>query len=275
MLILRMLLRITNLTQAELAELLGVSRASLNSWLSDDSTMSLTSKSNIADFFQFPVSYFDIDLDQDISLYKVIFATLNNSWNRIKLAKEESKSVSIDDKINGILNNLEFDLNDEIEYGDLSDEEIIEGLAGGYNPYTGECFEENHILMVEDVKRILLKLKKTYKELSQIIIKDDLNEEQLELFEKLRKWRWDVSIEEEHATPYLVFSDKDLFNIVCADITKKSDLRQVRGIGPIKYEKYSDDLWEILNPYTHDIEDDPFRSFADFDISLDEDDLPF
>ena len=38
------------------------------------------------------------------SLYKVIFATLSNSWNRIKLENNGKHSCSVDDKINDILN---------------------------------------------------------------------------------------------------------------------------------------------------------------------------
>lgn len=265
MLILRMLLRITNFTQSELASFLGISRASLNFWLSNDSTMSNTSKINIANRFQFPVSYFDVDLDQDITLYRVIFSSLCNSWNRIKYYAE---SNGRDDKIDTILNELESTIfDDSVKNVFLTEEEIIAGLADGYNPYTGECFEENHILQMEDVKRILLKVKNSYGELKRIITKEDLNKEQLDLFEKLRMWRREKALEEEHDKPYLVFSDKDLLNIVSARLNKKTDLLKVKGIGQRKYEKYSKELWDIIKT-------DPFADF-DFEITLDDGDLPF
>ena len=76
MLILKMLLRITGFTQEGLANFVGVTRASINSWLVDDSSMTISSKQNFADKFQFPISYFDIDLDQDLNLYKVVFSIL-------------------------------------------------------------------------------------------------------------------------------------------------------------------------------------------------------
>ena len=84
MLILSMLLRITEWTQEELANYIGISRASINMWLKDDSGMSNKSKETIANLFQFPVSYFSIDLEQDLSLYKIVFSTLYESWKRIK-----------------------------------------------------------------------------------------------------------------------------------------------------------------------------------------------
>ena len=36
-----------------------------------------------SDKFQFPVGYFDIDLEQDLNVYKIVFSTLNDSWKRI------------------------------------------------------------------------------------------------------------------------------------------------------------------------------------------------
>ena len=54
MLILNMILRITGYTQEKLANYLNVSRASINSWLSDDSNMSEKSKRDICDVFHIP-----------------------------------------------------------------------------------------------------------------------------------------------------------------------------------------------------------------------------
>ena len=83
MLILVMLLKITGWTQEKLADFIGVSRVTLNGWLKETSNMTDSSKKNIADKFEFPVSYFDVDLSQDINLYKVIYSTLTSSWERI------------------------------------------------------------------------------------------------------------------------------------------------------------------------------------------------
>lgn len=277
MLILKMLLRITNFTQGELASFLDVSRASLNSWLSDDSTMSISSKTSIANIFQFPVSYFDIDLDQDMSLYRVVFSSLSNSWNRIKNENFAKQYFTTDDKINEILNNLEFDFYSDIEHDALSDEEIIEGLAGGFDPFTGEVFNENHILSIAAVKKIMNRLKKNYSYIKNNCTKEDLSDYQLKIFEKLRVWRKNKSEEEGHYKPYLVCSDKDLVNIILADIEKKEDLRYVTGMGARRYDKYADDIISILMDEDNDFSnffEDPFKDFVG-EVSLTDDDLPF
>jgi transcriptional regulator with XRE-family HTH domain len=55
-----MILRITGFTQEELANYVGVSRASINSWLTNDQSMSDKSKKDICSAFQIPYSFFDI-----------------------------------------------------------------------------------------------------------------------------------------------------------------------------------------------------------------------
>lgn len=109
MLILNMLLRITKFTQEELANYLGVSRASINSWLNDDSSMTDSSKNNIANKFQFPVSYFGIDLKQNLNIYKIIFSTLYDNWKRHNMESNNNSDTNC--RINQILNEVEIDLN--------------------------------------------------------------------------------------------------------------------------------------------------------------------
>jgi len=244
MLILNMILKITGFTQEKLANFIGVSRASINSWLIDDSSMSINSKQSIADKFQFPVSYFNIDLDQDLNIYKVVFSTLYESWKRINVNIVDDNPTL--NKINRIINDIESDFKQAEKY-EFSESEIIEGLVNGYDPFTGEVFDERHILNNEIVKNIMQRLKTNQKYGFSNITKEDLNSEQLELFENLRKWRREKYIEEGYFNAYIVFNDRELFNIILANIKRKEDLKKVKGIGEIKYNKYADDLFSIIN----------------------------
>lgn len=245
MLILNMILRITGFTQENLANYLDVSRASVNSWLSDDSTMSNTSKSNIADKFGFPVMYFDYDLNQNIELYKLIYSTISNYWNKNK------EGFSTLDKINDIINDIEYS---NINLNDYTDAEILDGLINGYNPFTGEVYDSNHILNNQRVKSVLQKLKSKGKFGVKNITKYDLNKEERKLFEALRKWRLDKKIEENFFSAYMVFTDNELINIIKADINKVEDLANIKGIGSIKYNKYADELYRIIKNYKINLE---------------------
>lgn len=266
MLILNMLLRITNYTQEELANFVGVSRASINSWLINDTTMSNHSKENIANKFQFPVSYFDIDLNQDLNLYKIVFSTLYESWKRVNLQNNEE----IDDmfnKINKILNEVVSDYKEtdynNFKFNNISESEILEGLSNGYNPFTGEMFDENHILNNVKVKTIITKMKDNYKNRTITFTKEDLDEEQRILFEKLRKWRKVKTEEEGFHNAYIVFTDRELFNIIFANIKNIEDLRKVKGIGNIKYQKYAHELYKIIKKYKDEEKfEDSFSTFG-------------
>ena len=242
MLILNMILRITGFTQDELAKFIGVSRASINTWLTNDDGMSDNSKKIICDKFQIPMNYFKINLNQDLDYYKLVFSTIYENWKRINNnEKEETTQKRIDDILNQIDSNIE-----PVLYESINELEILEGLSNGYNPFTGEVFEEKHILNNENIKEALTKIYKNYSNGTFKITKEDLNKEQLSLFEELRKWRKEKSISEGYYHAYIVFSDRELINIVTSNIKEKTQLINVKGIGNIKYDKYADELFEII-----------------------------
>ena len=53
--------------------------------------------------------------------------------------------------------------------------------------------------------------------------------------------------EEGFFSAYMIFTNSELINIICANIVNKEDLLSVKGIGNIKYTKYADELFHILN----------------------------
>lgn len=267
MLILNMILRITGFTQEQLANYIGVSRASINSWLIDDKSMGVNSKKRICEKFQIPLNYFQIDLEQNLDYYKLIYSTINENWKRINVDNYTNKTVT--DKINNILNQIESDVT-PILYEKLTENEILRGLSNGYNPFTGEVFENNHILNNQCVKEILQKLYKNYTNGSFSLTIEDLSEEQSKLFEELKKWRKDKYISEGYFNAYLVFNNNELINIITADIKVKEDLLKVKGIGTKKYKKYAEDLFNIIkagkyikNEKSSEEDIDPFMEFSD------------
>ena len=66
------------------------------------------------------------------------------------------------------------------------------------------------------------------------------------MFEELRKWRWDKTKELKYYNAYIVFTDKELINIVTSNIKRKEDLLHVQGIGEKKYQNYGDEIFEII-----------------------------
>lgn len=242
MLILEMILKITGWTQDQLANYLGISRVTINYWLNGNS-ISLNSKKIISDKFNFPISYFDVSLDSNIESYKIMYATLYKSINELKI--NETKTDK--DKILDILNKIES--NEKTIYNkNITELDIIDGLINGYNPFTGEIFSDDHILNNKKVKEIINKLKiKYYKYGVMHIEYTDLSPKQKSLFDKLKEWRINKSREEGYMGAYMVFSDDTLLNLVSGNVHKKEDLLKIKGIGNKKYNKYGDEVYNLLN----------------------------
>ena len=81
---------------------------------------------------------------------------------------------------------------------------------------------------------------------------DDLSNTQYKLFEELRKWRKDMTVKEGFFSAYMVFTDKELINIITSNTNKKEDLLSVKGIANKKYDKYGDDIFYILKTGSYD-----------------------
>ena len=242
MIIIEMILKITGWSQEELAKILGVSRVSVNCWLHGND-ISSSSKKLISEKFQFPINFFSISLDENIEYYKVIYSVLYRNLKEYK--NTDSKESSDKDKIQDILNRIELD--DKTVYEkDISDEDIIDGLINGYDPFTGEVLDENHILNNPRVKDIIKRIKMKNKTSIQNMEYEDLNTKQKELFNELKKWRLKIMYQEGYSGAYLIFTDRTLLNIVCSKIEEKKDLLHIKGIGPSKYQKYGDDLYKII-----------------------------
>lgn len=242
MLILEMIIKITGWTQETLANFLGVSRVTINYWL-NGSDISITSKRLICEKFRIPINYFDVSLDDNIEVYKIIYSTLYDNINTLIIKKEEKNDR---EKILDILNRIDCD-DATIYKRDINEDDIVDAIASGYNPFTGEIYDENHILNNPKVKAVINKMKtKYYKYGITNMEYEDLSINQRILYDKLKKWRSKKTIEEGFYSAYMIFTNKELINIVCANVNKKEDLLNIKGIGGIKYEKYGDSLFKIL-----------------------------
>ena len=248
MIIIEMILKITGWSQDDLAKALGVSRVSINCWLHGND-ISLSSKKMISEKFQFPISFFDISLDENIEYYKVVYSVLYK--NLKQYMNTNSGFASDKDKILDILNRIEID-DKSIYEKDIKDDDIVDGLINGYNPFTGEVFDENHILNNPRVKEVIGRIKLKNKVPSESMTYDDLNSKQQRLFDELREWRLDMMYKEGYSGAYLIFTDKTLINIVCSNITRKEDLLRIKGIGINKYQKYGEDIYNIVRGYNND-----------------------
>ena len=67
-----------------------------------------------------------------------------------------------------------------------------------------------------------------------------------ELFEKLKNWRR-VTANKENIKPYIIFSDTSLIEITNKLPKNLDELKEIRGVGEKKIEKYGDEVLKIIN----------------------------
>ena len=69
-----------------------------------------------------------------------------------------------------------------------------------------------------------------------------------DLFNILRNWRKDRAFK-EGIKPYIIFSDSTLIQISNVVPKNKEELLSIRGMGEKKYEKFGEELLNIINDY--------------------------
>lgn len=77
---------------------------------------------------------------------------------------------------------------------------------------------------------------------------DNLNKENLILFDIFKNWRYEKS-KEQNIPPYIVANDKLLISLTKKLPQTKRDLLEIEGIGENKLNQYGDDIINIINNY--------------------------
>lgn len=277
--IIEIILRATRMSQGELAEYIGVSRASINAWVQNSNVMTFNSRELVAKKFNFPISCFNYNLKNNREKIIEVYNLIKENWNKKnhKYSEIDFLNQVIDELEEKIIEPEELNINREI-----TEEEILDGLSNGYDPFTGEVLSDKHLLNNPKVKELFKTLNKLYLNKSKMISsKEDLNKEEKELFEELRKWRWEKTKEKKYYNAYIVFTNKELINIILANIQRKEDLKLVSGIGPKKYAEYGDEIFEIIKESKKYSEKNKeksnfFSGFSNINLSdIKLDDLPF
>lgn len=77
---------------------------------------------------------------------------------------------------------------------------------------------------------------------------DDLDAEEIALFNTLRAWRREVALEAEKP-PYLIFPDATLLQIAKVKPKTPTQLMSISGVGEKKYERYAEAIFSMMQAY--------------------------
>lgn len=78
------------------------------------------------------------------------------------------------------------------------------------------------------------------------LLKEDEKPINKELFERLKVWRR-IKANKENVKPYIIFSDSSLIEIVNTLPKNLEELKEIRGVGEKKLEKYGEEIINIIN----------------------------
>ena len=132
----------------------------------------------------------------------------------------------------------------------LSDEskDILELLSQGIDPITGEVLPDSHLINNPRIVRALFAIKEVINSKSSKKLNDEdliLSIEEEEVYETLRALRNKIA-KKEQLPAYMILENKPLIRVVKAFPRTEEELLKVKGFGPVKVEKYGDDILDIL-----------------------------
>ena len=125
----------------------------------------------------------------------------------------------------------------------------LELIAHNIDPQTGEIF---NISELSEDKQALYSLQLLAFKLGVSKTKPSsinaLNRPSDQIFTDLKAWRRNESIE-QNVPAFVIFSDTELWQIAEGDVVEPEDLLYVKGINSVKFERYSEAVYEILKQY--------------------------
>lgn len=124
---------------------------------------------------------------------------------------------------------------------------ILDALIAGVDPFTGEIFDDDSLLKTDALLTIFeLAKKELERKISNELSKDDLNPQELEVFERLRKLRANIAAEQGKPA-YTIFKDKALVGMAKVLPKNEQEMLSISGIGKSLFDKYGESFLELLN----------------------------
>ncbi|MBB6715578.1 HRDC domain-containing protein [Clostridium gasigenes] len=156
--------------------------------------------------------------------------------------KEVADFLIINNKNIHIDYNRKYSLTEEDFIGNNEEDEVVinEFKANKVEYKKIEIVEEK---IVEDLIKKITKKDSEYKLSEKEVISSESNDI---LINKLKEYRTSMA-RAEKVSPYFIYNNETLEEIIKVKPKNKEELMKVRGFGPIKVEKYGDSIIDIIN----------------------------
>ena len=130
-----------------------------------------------------------------------------------------------------------------------SGREVIEMLAKGINPLTGEVLPENSFINNHTVVRALHEAVQSMN--TEVSSDEDLSlyENDKKLFESLRKWRWELC-QEKNVPAFMIIENKPLIRVSKVKPNTMEELKEIKGFGDVRVSEYGEDIINIVKRFS-------------------------
>lgn len=169
-------------------------------------------------------------------------------WGKRWLTKEEEAwiyyGIREEDNVE-VLNSHRDDKNNSI-LG--SGREVIEMLAKGINPLTGEILSEDSFINNHIVVRALHEAVQSMN--IELPSDEDLSlyEDEKKLFEILKKWRLELC-QEKNVPAFVIIENKPLIRVSKTKPNTIEELKNIKGFGDVRISEYGEDIINIVRDF--------------------------
>lgn len=125
---------------------------------------------------------------------------------------------------------------------------LLKSILDGIDPITGEVFDRREMYNNSALKRSLKPLYMISSGKTKPESKNLLNRNSAVIYDELKNWRLEKA-QMLSFPAYYIFTDDELWSIAEGDVCKIEDLLMVKGISNVKFEKYGEELFQIIEKY--------------------------
>ena len=175
----------------------------------------------------------------------VVIANPKSIVNKKYAQSDVKKQVVKYDQLNNLINDV-INFYQEVDISDNVMLEIAELIKNNDTCKSYNYIEKLKLNIIEEVEEEIAEIKEDTTELNENESSEE-NKSNDELYEKLRSYRYQKSVEQK-VKPYYIFTNEILEQLILVKPKNKEEFISINGLGEAKYNSYGEDIIRIIYP---------------------------
>lgn len=175
----------------------------------------------------------------------VVIANPKSIVNKKYAQSDVKKQVVKYDQLNNLINDV-INFYQDVDISDNVMLEIAELIKTNDTCKSYNYIEKLKLNIIEEVEEEIEELKEDTTEINENDSPEE-NKSNDELYEKLRSYRYQKSVEQK-VKPYYIFTNEVLEQLILVKPKNKEEFISINGLGEAKYNSYGEDIIRIIYP---------------------------